>query len=488
MSAEGEKFGAASPDHLDGPELRPGEQGAYVGIAPAMASERATESVRHIVIVGGGYVGMYTALRLQKKLRSELRRGEVVVTVIDPQSYMTYQPFLPETAAGSLEPRHVVTPLRRVLGRCQIMNGFVTRIEHASRTVTVKPVGADLINLPERKISYDLLVVALGSVSRTLPIPGLAECGIGFKTLEEAIFLRNHVLHQLDIVVSNPDDVEARRRALTFVFVGAGFAGIEALAELEDMARDACRWYPGIDADDMRWMMIEASDRILPEVGPEMGRWTAEALRRRGIEIKLETLLKSAEKRHIVLSDGEEFDAGTLVWTAGVKPHPVVGGSDLPLDDKGRIKATAELTVEGLEHVYTAGDNAAVPDLTGTGDFTAPNAQHAVRQAKRLGDNIVADLRGKPRKPYVHAYVGSVAGLGLHQGVANVYGVKVRGVLAWLMHRTYHLSRMPTVNRKFRITADWTLALFFRREIVSLGELEWPHQEFEQAAGRHEPT
>ncbi|WP_131737196.1 NAD(P)/FAD-dependent oxidoreductase [Actinomadura roseirufa] len=441
-------------------------------------------TAKHIVIVGGGYVGMYTALRLQRKLRTELRRGEVAVTVIDPQSYMTYQPFLPEAAAGNLEPRHVVAPLRRVLSRCRVLNGFVTRIDHASRRVTVRPAGADSTGVPEREVGYDMLVVALGSVSRTLPIPGLADCGIGFKTVEEAIFLRNHVLHQLDIAASNPENEEVRRRALTFVFVGAGFAGIEALGELEDMARDACRWYPEIDAAEMRWMMVEATGRILPEVGPEMGRWTAEALRRRGIEVRLETLLKSAEKRHIVLSDGEEFDAGTLVWTAGVKPHPIVGESDLPLDDKGRIKTTADLTVEGLEGVYAAGDNAAVPDLSGTGEFTAPNAQHAVRQARRLGDNIVADLRGKPRKPYVHAYVGSVAGLGLHKGVANVYGIKLRGLPAWFMHRTYHLSRMPTANRKFRITVDWTLALFFRREIVSLGELEWPRQEFELAAGR----
>ncbi|WUH97520.1 NAD(P)/FAD-dependent oxidoreductase [Spirillospora sp. NBC_00431] len=447
-------------------------------------------SATHIVIVGGGYVGMYTALRLQKRLRGELRRGEVMVTVIDPQSYMTYQPFLPEAASGSLEPRHVVAPLRRVLRRCRILNGYVTRIDHASKRLTIRPAGSETAGVPERHVGYDLLVVAVGSISRTLPIPGLADCGIGFKTVEEAIFLRNHVLHQLDIAASNPDDEKVRKRALTFVFVGAGFAGVEAMGELEDMARDACKSYPTIDAREMRWVMVEAADRILPEVGPEMGRWTAEALRRRGIEVKMETLLKSAEKRHIVLSDGDEFDAGTLVWTAGVKPHPVIKNSDLPLDDKGRLRATAELTVDGVEGVYTAGDNAAVPDLSDsdTGEFTTPNAQHAVRQAKRLGDNIVADLRGKPRKPYVHAYVGSVASLGLHKGVANVYGLKLRGFPAWFMHRTYHLSRMPTVNRKFRITMDWTLAAFFRREIVSLGELEWPRQEFELAAGRQQDT
>ncbi|WP_371939003.1 NAD(P)/FAD-dependent oxidoreductase [Actinomadura chokoriensis] len=427
---------------------------------------------------------MYTALRLQKKLRREMRRGEVAVTVVDPQSYMTYQPFLPEAAAGNLEPRHVVAPLRKVLGRCRIVNGFVTRIDHATKRLTVRPAGAGTDGAAEREFGYDMLVVAAGSISRTLPIPGLAECGIGFKTVEEAIFLRNHVLHQLDIAAANPGDERIRRRALTFVFVGAGFAGVEAMAELEDMARDACRWYPTIDAREMRWMMVEATDRILPEVGPEMGRWTAAALRGRGIEVKLKTLLKSAEKRHIVLSDGDEFEAGTLVWTAGVKPHPVLQASDLPLDEKGRLKATAELTVEGVEDAYTAGDNAAVPDLSGKGEFTAPNAQHAVRQARRLGDNIAADVRGKPRRPYKHAYVGSVASLGLHKGVANVYGLQLRGLPAWFMHRTYHLSRMPTVNRKFRITMDWTLAFFFRREIVSLAELERPREEFELAAGR----
>ena len=451
---------------------------------PPGTAARGGGSAKQIVIAGGGYVGMYTALRLQRKLRRQLRRGEVAITVIDPQSYMTYQPFLPEAAAGNLEPRHVVAPLRKVLGRCRIVNGFVSRIDNAAQRVTICPAGTRTDGVAQRDIDYDMLVVAVGSISRTLPIPGLAESGIGFKTIEEAIFLRNHVLHQLDIAASNPHDEEVRRRALTFVFVGAGFAGIEAMAELEDMARDACAWFPTIGEGDMRWMMVEATDRILPEVGPEMGQWTAEALRRRGIEVKMNTLLKSAEKRHIVLSDGEEFDAGTLVWTAGVKPHPVLKESDLPLDDKGRLKATADLTVEGVEHVYTAGDNAAVPDLSGKAEFTAPNAQHAVRQARRLADNIIADLRGRPRKPYEHAYVGSVASLGLHKGVANVYGVQVRGLPAWLMHRTYHLSRMPTVNRKFRITMDWTLAFFFRREIVSLAELERPRQEFELAAGR----
>jgi NADH dehydrogenase len=396
---------------------------------------------------------------------------------------MAYQPFLPEAAAGSLEPRHVVVSLRRILGRATILNGRVTRIDHARRLVRVRLAG----DKADRDLAYDLIVVAAGSISKTLPIPGLAECGIGFKTVAEAIFLRNHVLGQLDIAASNTDE-RIRRRALTFVFVGGGYAGVEALAELEDMARDAIRYYPELVAGDMRWVLVEASGRILPEVGVDMGAWTVETLRGRGIEVLLKTMLKSAENHHIVLSDGEAFESGTLVWTAGVKPHPMLASSDLPVDDKGRLKATAELTVEGVEHAYTAGDNAAVPDLTKPGEFCAPNAQHAMRQAKQLADNIVADLHGRPRKPYRHAYIGSVASLGLHKGVAQVYGVKVRGFPAWFMHRTYHLSRVPTLNRKVRVVADWTLALFFRREIVSLGSLQRPREEFELATGQRTET
>ncbi|WP_084963991.1 NAD(P)/FAD-dependent oxidoreductase [Thermoactinospora rubra] len=425
-----------------------------------------------ILIVGGGYVGMYTALRLQRRLRP----GEAEITVIDADSYMTYQPFLPEAAAGNLEPRHVVVPLRRVLKRCTILNGWVTRIDTAGRFVEFSPRRGD-----PRRVEYDLLVVAPGSISRTLPIPGLAEYGIGFKTVEEAIALRNHVLAQLDLAASVTEE-SIRREALTFVFVGGGYAGVEALAELEDMARDACRYFPTIEPGDMKWYLIEATDRILPEVGPEMGRWTLEQLRARGIDVRLGTRLESVKDGHVVLDDGTEFDAATLVWTAGVKPHPVVRSGDLPIDDKGRVKATAFLTVDGRENVFTAGDCAAVPDLTKPGRLTAPNAQHAVRQTKVLAGNVVATLRQEPLRQYRHAYAGSVASLGLRKGVAQIYGRELRGPLAWFVHRTYHLSRVPTVNRKVRVLVDWTLALFFRRDIVALGALTHPRQEFEYAA------
>jgi NADH:ubiquinone reductase (H+-translocating) len=428
----------------------------------------------HILVVGGGYVGMYTALRLQKKLR----RNEARITVVDPQNYMTYQPFLPETAAGSLEPRHVVIPLRKVLRHCQVLTGLVTSIDHASRTATVLPLEG-----PEYPITYDVIVVAPGSVVRTLPIPGLAERGIGFKTVGEAIYLRNHVLSRLDYAAS-VTDAEHRRRALTFVFIGGGYAGIEAFAELEDMARYATRYYDNVTPDDMRWVLIEATGRILPEVSVPMAQYTVQQLLKRTMDVRLNTRVESLTGGHVVLSDGEEFDAETIVWTAGVKPNPMLARTDLPLDDKGRLRCTPDLRVVGVADAWSAGDCAAVPDLTNPGAFTGPSAQHAVRQTKTLAANIVAALRRRQLVDYRHKYVGSVASLGLYRGVAEVYGIKLRGWLAWFMHRTYHLSRVPTVNRKVRVLADWTLAIFFPREVVSLGQLQQPRREFELAALR----
>nr|WP_274560217.1 NAD(P)/FAD-dependent oxidoreductase [Streptomyces spiramyceticus] len=437
-----------------------------------------------ILVVGGGYVGMYTALHLQRKLRS----GEAEVIVVSPDPYMTYQPFLPEAAAGSISPRHVVVPLRRVLNKCKIVIGEAKSIDHAKRTATVTTLATEEEGTGAIEITYDELVLAPGSISRTLPIPGLADYAIGFKTVEEAIGLRNHVIEQMDIASATRDPA-VRDAALTFVFVGGGYAGVEALGELEDMARYASRYYHNIKAEDMKWILVEASGRILPEVGEEMGKYAIRELRSRNIDVRLETRLDSCADRIAVLSDGSRFRTRTVVWTAGVKPHPVLAASDLPLNGRGRLSATAKLTIEGTEHAWAAGDAAAVPDLTADepGKECAPNAQHAVRQAKVLADNLLASLRGEPLKNYEHKYAGSVASLGLHRGVAHVYGRKLKGYPAWLMHRTYHLSRVPTFNRKARVLAEWTLAGLFKREIVSLGSLEHPRAEFELAAGAEPP-
>ncbi|MFJ1751080.1 NAD(P)/FAD-dependent oxidoreductase [Streptomyces sp. NPDC088116] len=444
----------------------------------------APTSGPRILVVGGGYVGMYTALRLQRKLKS----GEGEVVVVSPDPYMTYQPFLPEAAAGNISPRHVVVPLRRVLPGCKILIGEATAIDHATRTATLRTLGSEEEGTGTVDLTYDELVLAPGSVSRTLPVPGLAEHGVGFKSVEEAIGLRNHVIEQMDIASSTRDPA-IRDAALTFVFVGGGFAGVEALAELEDMARYASRYYHNIKADDLKWILVEATGRILPEVGEEMGRYAVRELRARNIDVRLDTRLDSCEDRVAVLSDGTRFPTRTVVWTAGVKPHPVLAASDLPLDGRGRLRCTTKLSVDGAEHAWAAGDAAAVPDVTAgePGKECAPNAQHAVRQARVLAENILASLRGEPLQDYRHAYAGSVASLGLHKGVAHVYGRKLKGYPAWLMHRVYHLSRVPTFNRKARVLAEWTLSGLFKREIVSLGSLEHPRAEFEFAAGAERP-
>ncbi|MFD3997805.1 NAD(P)/FAD-dependent oxidoreductase [Streptomyces sp. NPDC058583] len=441
-----------------------------------------TEPAR-ILVVGGGYVGMYTALRLQRQLRAELRAGDAEIVVVTPEPYMTYQPFLPEAAAGSISPRHVVVPLRRVLDSCRIVIGEVLSVDHAKRTATLSTLATAEEGTGSVDLTYDELVIAPGSVSRTLPVPGLADHGIGFKTVEEAIGLRNHVIEQMDIASSTRDPA-IRDAALTFVFVGGGYAGVEALAELEDMARYTARYYHNVKPEDLRWVLVEASDRILPEVGEEMGRYAIRELRGRNIDVRLETRLESCEDRVAVLSDGARLPTRTVVWTAGVKPAPVLAATDLPLNERGRLRCTAALAVEGVAHAWAAGDAAAVPDVTSKepGKECAPNAQHAVRQAKVLAENIAASLRGQPLKEYAHAYVGSVASLGLHQGVAHVYGRKLKGYPAWFMHRAYHLSRVPTFNRKARVLAEWTLSGLFKREIVSLGSLEHPRAEFELAA------
>ncbi len=281
---------------------------------------------RRILVVGAGFAGLYAAMGLKAAAAAGHR-----VTVVNEESFFQYQPFLPEVASGTIDPRAAVVPLRRVLKHCRIVIGEVTRVDHAVREAHVRTAGGD-----ERKIGYDIVVLAPGSRSRVLPVPGLAEHGIGFKTVQEAIYLRNHVLAQLDVAASE-EDATRRRAALTFVFVGGGYAGVEALGELEDLARDAIENYPDLDASEMRWVLADAADRILPELPEGLASYAQDLLQRRGIEVKLATRLESAEDGLVRLSDGDEFPAETLVWTAGVKPSPLARESGLPVDEQGRL-------------------------------------------------------------------------------------------------------------------------------------------------------
>jgi NADH dehydrogenase len=456
-----------------------------VSHASDAASTPRPRKVPRIVVLGGGSVGLYVARRLRKKLK----KREAAIVVVDPRPYMTYAPFLPEAAAGSIDARDVVAPHRKALKGIDVLQGKVTTIEHGRKAVKIQPESGD-----EYEVTYDQLVVGLGSVSRTLPIPGLAESAIGFKNVEEAIAVRNHVINRMD-VASSTWDADLRKRMLTFTFVGGGFAGIEALAEIEDMARYATRQYQTIEASDLRFVMIEGAGRILPEVTEPMGEYALAELKKRGIEFHLNTFLSSCVDGHVVTSTGVEFDTETIVWTAGVKANPVIKeASDLPFDKMGRVTVLPTLQVatedgEIVEGAWAAGDCAAVPDVNNPGKFCPPNAQHAIREAVRLADNIVALYKEKPAVDYDHKNLGVVASLGLYKGVAELFGfIKLRGFLAWVAHRGYHVMAMPTGNRKVRILIGWIGQLLLGRELVSLGSLHDPRQEFRNASVPPKPA
>jgi NADH dehydrogenase len=430
------------------------------------------EGRARILIVGGGYVGMYAALRLERRLRGTAHH----ITLSAPENFMQYQPFLPEVASGTIDPRAIVVPLRQVLKRTDVLIGEVTRIDHEQRRAHVRLPDGD-----EREEPYDVVVVGTGSRSRVLPIPGLAEHAVGFKTIAEAIYLRNHVLSRLDLADQEPDPTR-RAAAMTFVFVGAGYAGVEALGELEDLARDAIATYPNLRTGRMRWMMVEAAPKILPELGEGLARYAQRRLEERGIEVLVGTRLESVENGVVTLSDGQSFPAQTLVWTAGVKPSPLPRASGLPVDEEGRLRVDQFLRVVDVVDAWGAGDVAAVPDLS-TGGLAPPTAQHALREARVLGDNIAATLSGSPLRPFRWTNKGAVASLGHYKGVANPLGIRIKGFPAWLLHRTYHLLYMPTIGRRVRIALDWTVALLFPRDIVQLGSLQHPREPFERSFG-----
>jgi NADH:ubiquinone reductase (H+-translocating) len=424
----------------------------------------------HVLVVGAGFAGLYAAMGLKGVTAAGHR-----VTVVNEESFFQYQPFLPEVASGTIDPRAAVVPLRRVLRHARLVVGEVTRVDHGERTAYVRTSTGD-----ERTIDYDLVVLAPGSRSRVLPIPGLAEHGIGFKTVQEAIYLRNHVLAQLDVAASGTD-ADRRRAALRFVFVGGGYAGVEAMGELEDLARDAIETYPDVDASEMRWVLVDAADRILPELPEGLASYARALLERRGIEIKLRTRLDSAEGGVVRLSDGEVFAAQTLVWTAGVKPSPLARDSGLPVDEQGRVLVDRYLRVEGVEGVWGAGDAAAVPDPS-TGS-SPPTAQHGLREGKRVAANIESLLAGRPLRPFAYATIGGVCSLGRYKGVATVKGLRFRGFLGWFLHRSYHLLAMPTWTRRVKIAMDWTVALLFPRDLAQLGSLGRPREPFRRAWG-----
>lgn len=437
-----------------------------------------------ILIVGGGYAGFYTAWKLEKWLRP----GEADVTMVDPLPYMTYQPFLPEVAAGSIEPRHAVVAQRRHLKRTEVLTAKVTNINHAAKSATITPpVGEPW------EFEYDIIVVTAGAVSRTFPIPGVADEAIGLKTIEEAVAIRDRVLTNFDKASQLPPGPE-RDRLLTFVVVGGGFAGIEVFGELRSFASSLLKHYPEIAFEDTHFHLIEAMGRIMPEVSLPTSHWVIKNLDQRGAKIHLDTQLSSAVGGKIELSTGETFESDLIVWTAGVMANPaIVRHTDLPIEERGRLKVRADLRVgtedEIIEDAWGAGDVSAVPDLTGggVGGYCVPNAQHAVRQGKLMAKNIVAVLRGEGPKEYKHKNLGAVAGLGVGVGAFQSGKIAIKGAPAWLAHRGYHGLAIPSWERKIRVVLVWVANFFLGRDIVSLEAVQTPRAAFEQFASRPKP-
>ena len=436
--------------------------------------------MQKILIVGGGYAGFYTAFKLEKLLRN----GEAEVTMVDPLPYMTYQPFLPEVVAGSIEARHTVVSHRRHLKSTTMINGKMTKIDHSKKVATL-----DVPGLGEIQHSYDHLILTAGAVSRTFPIAGVADNAIGLKSVEEAIEIRNHILTNFDKAANMPAGA-ARDRLLTFVVVGGGFAGIEVFAEMRNLASYLLRYYPTLEFKDVHFHLIEAMGRIMPEVSQKTSEWVLEDLDRRGAKVHLNTQLSSAVDGVIELSTGEKFESDVIVWTAGVMASPFVKNTDLPMDERGRVIAlpTLQINKDGsaLDGAWTAGDVAAVPDLTGggVGGFCVPNAQHAVRQGKLLAKNIVSTLRNEGIVEYKHKNLGAVAGLGLYNGVFQSGNIVLKGFLAWCAHRVYHGLAMPTWERKIRVILGWGASLFLSRDIVSISATKDPRLAFETWASR----
>jgi NADH dehydrogenase len=440
--------------------------------------------VARIVIVGGGYAGFYTAFKLEKLLR----RGEAEVVVIDPLPYMTYQPFLPEVAAGSIEARHAIIPLRRHLPKTRVITARVTGIHHPDKKVTITPEKGESFDL-----SYDHIVITAGAVSKTFPIPGVAETAIGMKTIEEAVAVRDKVIDRMHLAADMPAG-PARDRLLTVVVVGGGFAGVEAFAELRSLVSSMLKEFPSLSIDDTHFHLIEAMDRIMPEVSEKSARWVIKNLERRQAHVHLNTQLVSATNGRLELSNGRVIETDVVIWTAGVKAQSMLGGTGIPLDDRERVCARADLRVEDgeniIEGMWTAGDVARVPDLSGGGvaGYCVPNAQHAVRQGKILAKNLVAVLRGEEPRNYVHKNLGAVAGLGIGYGVFQSGRFAVTGFPAWLMHRGYHGLAIPTFERKARVFTNWLVHAFWGRDFSSISRMQRPRDFFQEFAAKPAPA
>ncbi|MEX2219938.1 MAG: NAD(P)/FAD-dependent oxidoreductase [Phycisphaerales bacterium] len=412
---------------------------------------------KRIVVVGGGFAGAYCAQELERRLKP----AEAEVLLIDRQNYFVFYPLLIEAGTGNVEPRHAVVSIRSFLRRAAFRMAEVTGLDPATRELLC--LGAD--GRPHR-VGYDHLVIALGSVTRMPPVPGLREHGFQIKTLGDAITLRDRAIHLLEVAEAT-DDPQVRAASLRFVVVGANFTGAEIAGELDAVFRSAIREYPSLKLGEVRITLIDRGDRILSALDGALSEYAARRLTERGIDIRLRESVEEISAGSVRLTSGATLATRTVIWAAGIAPPPVVACMPLPLDGNGYIVCERDLRVRGHADIWGIGDCAVNTDAEGRA-YPA-TAQHAVREGRACARNIARALRGRPTLPCDIRAQGSLAALGCRTGVAQVFGVNVSGFAAWWLWRTVYLLKMPGLARKLRVALDWTVQLFFRREYVQLG-------------------
>jgi NADH dehydrogenase len=412
---------------------------------------------KRIVVLGGGFAGIYTCAELEK-----LQRDDYEIVLVNKENHFVFQPMLPEVISGQIGLVDVVSPIRRLLPKTELHVREVESIDLEKQTITTSTG----FHPHPHVLKYDHLVFALGTVTDFRGLRGLPEHAFPFKTLSDALTLRNHVIRALEEAAIEQHDVELRRRLLTFVIAGGGFSGVEVCAELNDFVREVAQQYRGIDPKELRVVLVHSMDRILPEMSPKLAAFAQKILGRRGVEIMLNTRLSAATGDGAVLANGQVIDTKTIVSTVPSSPHPIIEALSLPKTKNGRIEADGTLAVKGRDNLWAVGDCASIP--APGGGFAPPTAQHATRQAATVAGNIVARLRGGPLKTFAFGGLGKMGSLGHHSAVAEVFGVPISGFLAWFLWRTIYLMKVPGWGRRVKIATSWTLDIFLPAELVQL--------------------
>ena len=421
-----------------------------------------SSSKKRILILGGGFAGAYAALQLQKELRGA---SDIEVLLVAQENFVLFTPMLHEVAGSDAAATDVVQPLRKMLRRTNILIGDIESIDLEKKLVNVRQT--DVVH--HRELTYDHLILALGSVSNFYHIPGMEEHALTMKTLGDAWAIRNRAIDALELADGEPDE-NLRKAMLTVVGVGGGFAGVETVGAVNDLMRSALKFYNNLSENMIRIVLVDAGKMILPELGESLGRYSETQLSRRGVEIHLNTAVKGYDGTEVILGDGTRIATKMIIWTAGITPVPILANLGCS-QSRGHIVANEYLQVPGWPGLWALGDCAQVPDLTNPGKFCPPTAQHATRQAPIVAKNIVATIRGQELKPFKFKTLGLLATIGSHAGVAEIMGFQFSGLIAWAMWRAIYLSKLPGLQKKVRVALDWTLDLFFSKDIVQVRAL-----------------